>query len=123
MNNPTYILLKPLPDGSIPGDEYVKQGDLYRNRRLFKDNTSPVIEDIALFTWQVEGNPDWFSIQQPKEKLPKRIEVDEFAYRYNKNGFSLYEIITTDDIPEEKYEAVKQAIEKEINNERDPEGI
>lgn len=84
MNNttdkPTYKLLKDLPDGSKPGDEYIPcNGDGYRNKRHI-ENDSPIIEDIILFTWQVEKNPSWFQLQQPKEEKPQRYFVPPFDF-------------------------------------------
>lgn len=111
----TYILLKDLPDGSMVGDEYAKYGDQYRNERFRKDKC-PVIEDAAWFTWQVENNPSWFKLKEQVEE--KRIEVGRFSIQKT-FGKSLdnvvYEFSCNNPIPTKKYEAVKQAIERELN--------
>ena len=89
MSNKTYILQHDLPDGSVKGDEYVRRGDRYVNKR-FQNSKSPVIEDVFWFSWQVEKNTYWFKEkeeEQPKEKdtfVWSDELVKEFVISFNK---------------------------------------
>ena len=72
-----YILQKDLPDGSKNGDEYSlrKNGrDRYTNHR-YRHSESPVIEDAAWFTWQVEDNEKFFKL---KEEVKPVVVGSEF---------------------------------------------
>lgn len=115
MGKPTYKLLKDLPYAKA-GDPifYSKKGDLYfcisnvNERKYFRKEI-------------VENSKDWFQLQQPKEEQPKRFEIQGFCRSKgaisNVSGkpYNIYEFTSFELIPEDKYEAIKLAIERELD--------
>lgn len=122
MNNtkdkPVYKLLKDLPDMKA-GQLYIKVlepagADYYIAVDKYDHNKAA---EGKIYTAEtVENNPDFFQLQQPKEEeQPKRFEVSIFGYRKKYTDprctDAVYSFYTNVPIPEEKYEAVKKAIE------------
>jgi hypothetical protein len=116
-----YILLKDLPDGSIKGDEYAKYGDRYRNERFMKGK-SPVIEDASWFTWQVENNPEWFKEKQ-QPIVEDRIVVTNIQPTKGSNELKVYISGEVDNIPDDKYQIIMNAIAWVLNDEKIIESI
>lgn len=122
-----YRLKVNLPDSSVIGDEYIKEGDRYKNVR-FSKSSSPVIEDAYWFSWQVEDNPDFFEeIPTPEleQEGTERIEVTELIEKDRAGSFVssptnryCYFFYSDNDykIPEEKFPAIKEAIESVLNS-------
>jgi len=101
-----YILLKDLPNIN-KGAELVWNGNEY----TCPDN---YLGTAKLNQRLVEGNPAWFEKKKLKEaEETKRIEVRNFR----RFGGGNYGVTISHNIPEEKYDAVKRAIEQVLNNE------
>lgn len=105
-----YKLLKPLPDGARIGDEYVKGEYRYYNKRMHEE-AKGVIESVDWETWQVENNPDWFSEVKEQERIEVSFGYVSGEYEYSRVFFS------NKRIEDEKFPAIKQAIEFVLNNE------
>lgn len=116
MNEKKYRLLKDCLD-SKQGDtfSYDKENDCYYNDNRdgsHIDYLSPKI---------LENNPDWFEEVLPvSEPVPERITVEldgnDTDEPYQVLGKGYYEFRTSKEIPEDKFPAIKQAIESVINN-------
>jgi len=116
-DNKTYILQKDLPDAKA-GTELIFDGE---NCYDYNSDRTDTTDNVTISWYKkhfVENNPEWFKLkQQPVED--KRIVISELsrANTFGENGFR-YDFYTDKNIPQERYEAVKQAIERELNNEK-----
>jgi len=131
MNNNTdtqqkvYVLLKDLPDLKA-GQEYVECPQpagtrYYMARDKFKHNMA--VEGKIYTADTVENTPEWFQLkQQHTIEGDKRIEVSNLQYygKFTADYKYIFQFcLNVDNIPSEKYEAVKQAIERVLNDEVD----
>lgn len=101
-----YRLLKDTPDNKA-GDVFTLDGDRYYP----SPENIPVIEKNSYFKWQVEGNTEWF--QEIVE--PERNEVLLISKWNVTEWGNAYSIKTTQPIPEDKFPAIRSAIENVLN--------
>ena len=111
-DNRIYVLLKDLPYVNAGAEYSLTENKTYHcSAAKFKGS----ITGDTLHVDSVENNPEWFKEKQ--QPIEKRIVINNLwcASKFlNNYGFN-----TSIPIPEEKYEAVKQAIEKTLNGEMD----
>lgn len=109
-----YVLLKDLPDLKAGAEfTHIKGTNIYDYGS--GDKRKKIIQYGVT---EVENNPEWFTLKQPVED--KRIEVTTLKEASFVQGYARrYYFDTEQVVPPEKYEAVKQAIEKTINGEND----
>lgn len=114
----SYVLLKDLPNVNSGASLFITKDGNYE--------CSDKYEGIARFQRTVvENHPEWFGLiayaatsPQPKPEQPKRIEVT-----FSKNrGIAIsrplgeYSVRSSNQIPEEKFPAIKEAIERVLND-------
>lgn len=105
-----YRAVKPLPDGTVVGDVFVRGSNWYENERLVKE-AKAVYEHHRWETWQVENNPEWF--EEVKEQ--ERIEVVNMSGYDNHTTGSVITFETSAPFPKKIFPAIKSAIENVLN--------
>lgn len=112
--NKTYILLKDLPDAKAGIELEYDGNDSYD----YKSNRTTNNTDDNTISWYkkefVENNPEWFKLKEED----KRFVISDFLPDVSmKNGLGTwYSVFSNFPIPQEKYPAIKLAIEQAINN-------
>lgn len=118
----TYILLKDLPN--VPAgteitwnDTSTWSGGPYKGGRYGVWDMPSEKSCTQIWTCEdVENNPSWFKLKEQVEE--KRIEVTHLLYREHHTDGEVYEIKFNRMLRSGFGEAVKRAIEREINNDQ-----